>query len=97
MARQYFYLVAHRYDECTYPDKIFLQEHEAIRWGRKEATRILQETQDSNYEYILYKQEITRTGELHPVKSLKPYPTKELVDAGLVSKGSDYDIDKERA
>jgi hypothetical protein len=83
--RQYFYLVAYHYDECTVPCKVFLQEHEAIRWGRKEITKKLQETQDLNYEYILYRQEITRTGELRQVKTLKPYPTKELVDAGLIN------------
>jgi hypothetical protein len=94
--RQYFYLVAYHYDECTISRKIFLQEHDAVVWGRREATKKLQETKDTNYEYVLYKQEITRTGELKRVKTLKPYPTKELVNAGLVSKGSDFDIDKER-
>lgn len=100
--RQYFYLVVYRYDECTVPRKVFLQEHEAIQWGRREATKKLLETQDTNYEYVLYKQEITRVGDLKPVKTLFPFPTKELVDAGLVipsvvaTKGSDFDIDKER-
>ena len=83
--RQYFYLVAYKYDECTIPRKVFLQEHETIKWGRREATKKLQETQDSNYEYVLYKQEITRTGELQYIKTLKPYPTKEQVDAGLIN------------
>ena len=104
MARQYFYLVVHNYDECTTPDKVFLQEHEAVRWGRREAAAKLLETGDHNYEYVLYRQEITRTGELRAVKTLKPYPTKELVKAGLISVphfdddlfGADYDIDKER-
>jgi hypothetical protein len=85
MARQFFYLVVHNYDECTTPDKVFLQEYEAIRWGRRKASSTLLETGDSNYEYVLYKQEITRNGELQRVKTLKPYPTKELVNAGLVS------------
>jgi hypothetical protein len=83
--RQYFYLVTYKYDECTIPRKVFLQEYEAIKWGRKETTKKLQETQDTNYEYILYRQEITRTGELQYIKTLKPYPTKELVDAGLIN------------
>lgn len=87
--RQYFYLVAYKYDECTIPRKVFLQEYEAIKWGRKEATKKLQETQDTNYEYILYRQEITRTGELQYIKTLKPYPTKELVDAGLINTEAD--------
>jgi hypothetical protein len=68
--RQYFYLVAYHYDEYTVPCKVFLQEHDAIRWGRKEATKL---QEDSNYEVVLYRQEITRTGELKQVKSLKPY------------------------
>lgn len=86
--RQYFYLVAYKYDECTVPRKVFLQEHEAIQWGRREATKKLLETQDPNYEYILYKQEITRTGDLKIVKTLKPYPDKRS--------GADYDIDAKR-
>lgn len=99
--RQFFYLVAYKYDESTVPLKIFLQKHEAITWGRRKATKALLETHDHNYEYILYKQEITRVGELIFVKPLLPYPTKELVKAGLIlppvtTKGSDYDIDKKR-
>ena len=86
MARQYFYLVVCNYDETTTPQKIFLQEHEAIRWGRKQASKTLLETKDYNYTYILYRQEITRTGELQAIATLKPYPTKELVNAGLISK-----------
>lgn len=78
--RQYFYLVAYHYDESTVPCKVFLQEYEAIRWGRKEAAKMW--LKDPNYEFVLYKQEITRTGELKQVKTLKPYPTKEIVDAG---------------
>ena len=77
--RQYFYLVAYRYDECTIPCKVFLQEYEAVRWGRKEATKL---QEDPNYEVVLYRQEITRTGELKQVKTLKPYPTKELINTG---------------
>lgn len=100
--KQFFYLVAYKYDESTVPRKIFLQKHEAITWGRRKAAKTLLETHDHNYEYILYKQEITRVGELIFVKSLPPYSTKELVKAGLIdlppvtTKGSDYDIDKGR-
>lgn len=68
--KQYFYLVAYHYDECTVPRKIFLQEHDAITWGRREATV---HEEDPNYEYVLYKQSITRTGELKKVKTLLPY------------------------
>jgi hypothetical protein len=102
--RQYFYMVAYTYDECTIPRKIFLQEHDAVRWGRREAANKLLETKDINYEYVLYKQEITRIGDLQKVKTLKPFPLKELVKEGLISVphfdddcfGADYDIDKER-
>lgn len=78
-------MVAYTYDECTIPRKIFLQEHDAVRWGRREAANKLLETKNTNYEYILYKQEITRTGDLQRVKTLKPFPLKELVKEGLVS------------
>jgi hypothetical protein len=70
--RQFFYLVVVNYDECTFPQKVFLQELEATRWGRKEATKA--EKEGALYEYVLYKQEITRTGKLERVKTLKPYP-----------------------
>lgn len=73
MARQYFYLVAVDYDECTFPKKVFLQEHEAVQWGRRMATKQLKKTGDFNYHYVLYKQEIARTGELTRVKTLTPY------------------------
>jgi len=76
---QYFYLVSVNYDESTSPLKIFLQEKEAIRWGRREATKL---ADDGNYEVVLSRQPITRKGEIEFVKTLEPY------------KGSDYDIDK---
>lgn len=101
--RQYFYLVAYRYDECTVPRKIFLQEHEAIQWGRREATKKFLETKDTNYEYVLYKQEITRTGELQYVETLHPYPTEAMIiNAKLITPpenkrlGADCDIDAKR-
>ena len=83
--KQYFYLVVINYDESTYPKKIFLQEREAITWGRREATKNLLLTCDVNTQFVLYRQEITRNGELEKVKVLQPYPTKELVDAGLIT------------
>ena len=88
MARQYFYLVVCNYDECTYPEKIFLQELDAITWGRRQATKTLEETKDYNYIYVLYKQEITKTGviDLKNGKTLKPYPSKKLENMGLVKK-----------
>lgn len=104
--RQYFYLVVINYDESTYPQKIFLQEHEAITWGRREATKALKRG-DSMYEYVLFKQEIARTSTLTRVKTLEPY--KETVKSSVKSleefdwgqykdipMGSDYDIDLRR-
>ena len=105
---QYFYLVVYTYDECTVPRKIFLQRVQAVRWGRREATKKLLETGDTNYKFKLYRQEITTSGELMWVKGqeLNPYPHKELVDAGLVVPflrqpdddifGADFGIDVKR-
>lgn len=73
-ARQFFYLVVCDFNEnSSLPMKIFLQENEAIRWGRREATK----DQDPNSEYSLYKQEIARTATLKFVKNLKPYKEEE--------------------
>lgn len=73
---QYFYLVSVNYDESTSPLKIFLQEREAIRWGRREATKL---TDDGNYEVTLSKQPITRNGEIEFVRTLEPYTEEELM------------------
>ena len=48
-------------------DKIFLQEHEAVRWGRTLATKF------PDFTVSLYKQEIARTATLKFVKDLKPF------------------------
>lgn len=99
--RQYFYLVVINYDESTYPQKIFLQEHEAITWGRREATKA-QKGGDSMYEFVLFKQEIARTATLERVRTLEPYkpstkPTVEHFDWGeFEQQGADNDIDKYR-
>lgn len=71
--RQYFYLVVARYDESCYPKKVFLQEHDAIAWGRREATKCFQISGDNNWSFELYKQEICRTAQLQKVKDLEPY------------------------
>ena len=71
MERQFFYLVCFSYDETTTPKKVFLQKHEAITWGRRQATNLLKT--DSNYTVSLYKQEIARTSVLCFIKNLKPY------------------------
>ena len=74
--RQFFYLVVCDYDESTYPQKIFLQEHEAIRWGKREATKAQKEGH-YYHEFVLYKQEISRTATLKRIKTLTPYETKD--------------------
>ena len=99
--RQYFYLVVINYDESTYPQKIFLQEHEAITWGRREATKA-QKRGDSMYEFVLFKQDIARTATLERVRTLEPYkdstkPTVEPFNWGkFEQQGADNDIDKYR-
>lgn len=66
--RQFFYMVSHDIVGDDFrADKIFLQEHEAISWGRKLATK------NPEYSVYLYKQEIARTSELKYVKQLPPY------------------------
>lgn len=109
MSRQYFYLVVCNYDETTIPCKIFLQEHEAISWGRKQATKSLAKTNDYNCSYVLYKQEITRTGLINLTngKALTPYTTTKSSNPSnsidgfdwenyKASIGSNLDIDKYR-
>lgn len=66
--RQYFYLVTYGIKEDVQVlGKIFLQEHDAIRWGKTLATK------NSKYSVFLYKQEIARTAILTYVKQLTPY------------------------
>ena len=81
--KQYFYLVCREYDAHIIPQKIFLQKYQAIKWGRKEFSKVLARTQDRNHLYVLYRQEITTNGILEHVRDLSPFPTKELVDLGL--------------
>lgn len=70
--RQYFYLVGHDIvGDDFVADKIFLQEHEALRWGRRLATK------NPDYSVKLYKQEITRTDKLEFVKQLKAFLTPD--------------------
>lgn len=69
--KQFFYLVGHDVLGDFVPDKIFLQEHDAIKWGRRRAL------QDLDSRYKLYKQEITRTSELEFAENLRPYLSPE--------------------
>ena len=65
--RQFFYLVTHVVEDLVIPEKVFLQEHDAIRWGKTLATA------HPNYIVNLYKQEIARTATVKYVKQLTPY------------------------
>lgn len=66
--RQYFYLVTYGIKEdVQVPGKIFLQEHDAVRWGKTLATK------NPEYSVSLYKQEIARTAMIQFVKKLTPY------------------------
>lgn len=84
-SRQFFFLVCRTYDESTQPVKCFLQEHEAITYGKRLATK----EKDFNVGYELYRQEITRRGTFEFVKSLYQFER--------VPQGADYDIDTRRA
>ena len=75
--RQYFYLIAVNYDESTYPKKVFLQESDAISYGRRLAGKYCDDN-DYMHEVVLYKQVIARTAELTYVKTLRPYPNSAL-------------------
>ena len=71
--KQYFYLVAVSTDVETYvvPNKITLQENEAVKYGRRLATSILND--GSNNKVRLYRQPITRNGVIEFLMELKPY------------------------
>ena len=86
---QCFYLVGIQYDESFFPKKIFLQEKQAIKWGRREATKLVKQNLSlaTNCDFVLMKQEITAQGRLYKVKTLEPYENAES------PKGADYDID----
>lgn len=85
--RQYFYLVGHDIvGDDFVADKIFLQEHEALRWGRKLATK------NPDYSVRLYKQEITRTGKLEFVKPLRAFC---LTSEEAINLASEYHLEAE--
>lgn len=85
--RQYFYLVGHDITGDDFiADKIFLQEHEALRWGKRLATN------NPDYSVNLYKQEITRTGKLVFVKQLKAF---YLTPEEAIDLASEYHLEAE--
>lgn len=64
---QYFWIVCHDMVGNDFTiDKVFLQSQQAIKWGRKEATK------HPYLYYRLYKQPITRTGRAIFCKPLPP-------------------------
>lgn len=70
--RQYFYVICHCcVGDDFNVDKVFLQEYEAIKWGRRLATKM------PEYSVYLYKQEITRTATLKFSKHLQPYSKEQ--------------------
>ncbi len=69
---QYFFIVSHSgSDEIRINDKVFLQEEQAINWGRKQATKFLEN------DYWLQRCPITSTGTVTDYKSLLPFKTKK--------------------
>ena len=69
---QYYYIVVYTIggDDLTMC-KIGLNPHQMIEWGRREATR------HPERSYKLYRQPITRTGEIMFYKQLESFTTKE--------------------
>lgn len=99
---QYFYIVVYTIvgDDLTMC-KIGLNPHQLIEWGRREATRHPERT------YKLFRQPITRTGEIIFHRQLTPFITEERSlktvenngfdwDAFEARQGSDFDIDVTR-
>lgn len=65
---QYFYIVAHTTaDDNQIIDKVFLQERDAIKWGRTLVSN------HPEYSVALYKQVIARTATVQFVKQLREY------------------------
>ena len=66
--KQYFYLVTYGIKgDAQIPGKIFLQEHDAIRWGKTLVTK------NPEYSASLHKQEIARIATIQFVKKLTSY------------------------
>lgn len=85
--KQYFYLVGHDITGDGFvADKIFLQEHEALRWGKRFATK------NPDYNVKLYKQEITRVGKLEFVKPIKAF---YLTPEEAIKLASEYHLEAE--
>lgn len=90
---QYFWIVCHNSEDETMigndfiMDKIFLQPHQAIEWGRRKAT------QNSGYSYKLYKQPITRTGKIAFVEYLEPFTVAVKRNIKAIEQPIEYNDD----
>lgn len=72
---QYFYIVVYTtVGNGITMCKIGLNPHQIIEWGRKEATKHPKRT------YQLFRQPITRTGQLIFYKQLSPFKPKASFD-----------------
>lgn len=70
---QYFFIVSHTgSDEIRINDKVFMQEEQAINWGRRRATKF------PLNDYWLQRCPITATGTVTDYKSLLPFKGKKL-------------------
>ena len=91
---QYFYIVVYTIvgDDMTMC-KIGLNPHQLIEWGRREATKHPERT------YKLFRQSITRLGEVYFYKTLLPFKPKIAPavpfdwDEFIAKRGADMDID----
>ena len=65
--KQCFYIIAHLENNNLSIDKVFLQEYEAVHWGKVLTTK------NPKYTVVLYKQNIAKTATVEYVKQLTPY------------------------
>ena len=70
--RQYFYIIGYHFgDEDLKIEKVFLQEDQAITYGRKFATKY------NRVKVSMFRQLIATTATVEFVKTLKPFKTGE--------------------
>ena len=70
--KQYFYIIGYHFgDEDLKIEKIFLQEDQAITFGRKFATK------NNRTTVSMFRQLIATTATVEFVEVLKPFKTKE--------------------
>ena len=70
--KQYFYIIGYHFgDEDLKIEKVFLQEDQAITFGRKFATK------NNRTTVSMFRQLIATTATVEFVEVLKPFKTKE--------------------